>query len=455
MLKLGRNFVSTGYQLCPANECDALTNRHGIELPPVNMGKMRELRDFSNRLRPRVIPIEPMTWPQLIESVPRNRKKRVQQAALEVERDGLTELDRRVKAFIKYEKWENYKFEELLEKPMETTNPRMIQYRDSKFTYSLARYARPIEEIIWKRDANMKWLPKKKRTFAKGMTSWEVGANAWWKFNSIADCLIIEIDYSRMDAYLRWELREHTEVPLYERFNNSRKFRELMLAMKKNVVKSKGGLKWEILGTMMSGEYVTSLTDSVINEIILRAIFGEHAKYLICGDDAVVFIPRALYDPSMLDKFAGYGMKAKTNVHSDFSRLSFCQCSPVRVQGRWRMIRNPHRVMSRTAYTCKSYQGKAWLKLMAAIGVGELSCNDGVPILQSYAHMVWRSAGYGRNAKFEADYLDRRLDRVTTRLETVTNQSRLDFAMSFDIPIAEQLMLEELFDNTMLPCLLV
>jgi len=450
----GRSFVSTGYQLCAINEIDALSRRHGMQLPEIDESVFTNLWELSKKMRPFTPEVKPLTWDELISKSPSSKRKRIQHARELYLRDGLQPQDNNVTAFIKYEKWEHHKMEEELVKPMEHNSPRLIQYRSFKYTYKLLTMLRPIEDMFWKRDRNMKWLPMHKRTFAKGMTSWQIAANLRWKWEQFKDPIAILLDYSRMDAHMREKLRENAEWRQYLRFNRTKQFRKMLEVQRVNRVSTRHGLKYIIRATMMSGEGNTAIGDSETNEVILCDTYTLEALLTICGDDAVIMMERRDYDPSSEQNFAKYGMVAKTEICLSFSDITFCQCKPLRISGGWRMVRDPFRVMSRSAYTCKQYQGKAWLKLMSAIGIGELSCNTGVPVLQEFAMMIWRSAGYGRDSIFEKDYMVRRMDKIVTKRVPVTQAARLDFALAFEISVTEQIGMETHFQTVDLPCLL-
>lgn len=452
LLNVPGNFVCTAYTTCGMNERVALAERHGIPLPPANEDRIVDLGKFVHRQFKRVPELEPMTWEELLADVPKNRVPRVRMAR-DALQTGWSQKYTMAQSFIKFEKWEAYMVDQMLEKPMQVKSPRLIQCRPPMYTYSLAKYLRRIEQYLLTHDPSGRRYNNRNSPFAKSMTSWQIGANIAYKARQFSNPCYIMLDYSRMDSTLRKSLRESVEWSLYRRFIHDPWFWELLKAQERNKVTTRWGNYWTIIGTMLSGEYNTSIGDTIINWSILKYLFQQvHHELIINGDDAVIIIEQADLGKVDLD-FGQFGMIAKVDYAYDIGDVSFCQCTPMRINGAWRMVRNWNRVMSRSAYTTKQYEGKAWLKLLGSIGVGEMSCNNGVPVLQSYACMLWRSSGNIVDERMLSDYMYMRRDKITTRLQPITMQARLDFEYSFGVAIATQLSLESLFDNTVLPCL--
>jgi len=393
-----------------------------------------------------------MTWDELIADVPKNRVKRVKQARDTFQSEGWSDKFAKVKGFIKFEKWEAYEVFAEYDKPMEIKAPRLIQYRDPVYTYLIAKFLRIIEKFVFNTGMNGKYLRKHQREFSKGMTSWEIANNLWRKSQKFRNPKYTMLDYSRMDAHLRALLREVAEWDVYKRCIRDPWFWFLLEKQLYNRVTTRHGNKWKIIATMMSGEYNTALGDSEINRNILKKLlhFIKH-EMLACGDDGVLVTENDAPTESL--DFAQFGMIAKVSTTTEFSQVDFCQCRPIRVCGQWRMVRNPYRVMSRSCYTTKKFVGKGWLKLLSSIGIGELSCNTGVPVLQSYSNMLYRSGGKIPDKAMVTEYMAQRREKITDRLLPITTEARVDFYMSFGMSPALQVQLEELFDKTTLPCL--
>jgi len=451
MIWLPDNFVSTCFYACQNNEWVAIVARHAVELPPADDALIGKVRKYYHG-RYCVPAIQPMSWEELIADVSQSRRKRVTMAYDE-NKLGYQKRWEKVKAFVKFEKWPAYTLDGTSE-DLRNKAARLIQFRRPEFTYNLARYLRPIEHYIFSHDETGRWLKLHQRTFAKGMTSWQVANNLYRKSQQFAHPIYIMCDYSKMDAHLRLKMREMLEWSFYRRFNPDVEFRRLLRVQEHNIVESIAGTKWKIDGTMMSGEYNTSLGDSLINDELMSYWLRDvkHAK-LINGDDGVMIVEAEDISKLDMDFFLKVGMKLKVELESEFSRVSFCQCSPCFIFGSWRMVRNPYRVMSRAAYTTKNLNGRGWLKLLGSIGMGELACNGGFPVLQAYSQMLIRSAnGQFSQALFD-DYMDMRVDKTSKHALPVTAAARRSFQESFGISIGQQLDLEQCFDRTILPVL--
>lgn len=451
MLAIEGNHVCGCYELCSINERVALVKRHGVALPVIDDNRLMALGQFVRKHRKTRL-VEPLTWDELEADVPKSRLKRVQNARANLVSEGWSNRYCKAKAFIKFEKWEAYEVLSELERPMITKSPRLIQYRSPEYTYQLALFLRSIEKYVFNTDYNGRYLRMHEKEFSKGMTSWEIANNLWRKASRLRQPKFTLLDYSRMDAHLRYLLRKVAEWDVYKRMIKDPFFWWLLDQQIQNSVSTRNRNFWKVVATMLSGEYNTSLGDSEINRNILKFLLQAISHYLlICGDDGVVMTE--LDAPTENLDFAQFGMVAKVVITTDFSQVEYCQCKPVRICGSWRMVRNPYRIMSRTCYSTKRYVGVGWLKLLSSIGICELSCNNGVPVLQAYADMLYRSGGQQPDMKMVAEIMEHRRDKITAKKLPVTQQARVDFWMSFGIPPARQEELEQLFDETILPCL--
>lgn len=445
------NSVCTAYTGCAVNEMVALKERHGIPLPPVDPDEIFRLGQHDLKRRPGRI-IDPMTWDELIKDVPSNRRRKVEQAKIRVD-EGWNDRFADVTAFIKFEKWEAFELFSELEKPMDVKAPRLIQFREPAYTYELARFLRPIEKFMFNTSADGRWVSPNKRLFSKGLTSWQIASNLVSKISRFENPVMVLLDYSRMDATLRLLLRRAVEWSYYKRCNPSWWLAKLLKLQEKNRVRAMSGLLWVIIGTMMSGEYNTSCGDSKINDAINAYLLdGVDYDQLINGDDGVLIMEWIVYQKLDLD-YAKLGMTAKVDLAHCIEDVQFCQCHPVQLDAGWRMVRNPWRVMSRSSYTCKTLNGEGWMRLLGSIGLGELSCNNGVPVLQSYASMLYRSAGKRTSKALLDEYMYMRPDKIDERLMPISMRARQSFSAAFGISPTEQWAMEQVFDCTEIPCL--
>jgi len=170
---------------------------------------------------------------------------------------------------------------------------------------------------------------------------------------------------------------------------------------------------------------------------------------VVNGDDSNPVTPAGA-DVDVSD-FALLGLKTKVDCTGDRWVGDFCQLSLIDTTAGPIAVRDPYRVMSRTPYTCKKYNNESgYRKYLGAVGLCEMACNVGVPVLQEYATMIYRSAGDISRVEFE------RLAHIRGDVRyhgpaTIDGRARMSFFLAFGIPPNQQVELEELFRQTTLP----
>lgn len=432
-------FECFGFHGCIANEKRAMVQRHMLPLADVapdfdfmvNTMYAILTREFPAKQ------LTPYTRDQVIRGIPSSKRDRAIRGYAKLDDVGYGPWATRVSAFVKFESAQ-YDMQE----PPETKAPRLVQHRSDAYCYTLAQYLKPLEHYIFGRRRGIRvsrpWI-------TKGMNSWQI-AERIASMDRWVDTCFVELDHSRYDSCLRTELRrmEHRFYTTF--YKGDGWFRELLKAQIHNSGRTRNGIAYEVEGTMMSGEYNTSLGDSVINYAMLRYVFGNEADIIVNGDDSVVALPSRLLKRIDFGIFAALGFKTKVDFKYDVRDVTYCQCKPIRVGPglRWRMVRDPSRVMSRTCYTVK--HPDTWLyatQLLNAKGIGELSCNTGVPVLQAFASRIVELNPL-QSERLVKTYMaeNRRLDPITTRVEPIQDQTRLDFEYAFGITVAEQMEVE-------------
>jgi hypothetical protein len=385
----------------------------------------------------------PYTEQEVINESPQNRKQRIRTAYSYLKEYGEPPDFARVSCFIKYEK-----AEDSVNKPPENEPPRMISYRKPPYCYTLARYMKPIERrIFYMRQGRN--VPKREREFVKGLDSWQVAESLNFMSRRFPNPVWVLADHSKYDASLNDVLRSHFRQYAQAHYPKDSDVRRLLRLQKRNKCRTKGGINFEVQGTMLSGEYITSLEDSFDNGALIKEWCRDiDHEMRVNGDDSVICMDASDLPRLNMGFWQCAGFTTKVEVVSEFSEVEFCQCKPVRINGMWRMVRKPARVLARTSYTCKNFPTKTgYLKLLGSIGLGELHCNTGVPVLQAWAQLLIRSSlGYESQALY-AEYMSRRHEKASVA-RLVTQQARVDFDVAFGIPISQQLALEAWFDDT-------
>jgi hypothetical protein len=367
-------------------------------------------------------------------------RRRYEQAFKELSLYGLHRRDLSVKAFIKVEKWAE---EQLGVKPA-----RLIQYRSYKYCAALSQYLCPIEKLMW---TTLNWNGQP--VFSKGRNSYQTAEMLFEGWNSLSKPMAYLIDHSKFDSSVR---SEHIgwETKVYTSMYPDDELRTLMGGQYRNRCHSKGGIAYECTARKMSGEYNTSLGDSIINYGVLRDVFGDKAIFVINGDDSVVMVERGTYDDALIRApatWAKYGFKSVVEVVTELEQVDFCQSKPIQVDGKWRMVRNPWRAVSRSSCSVRRYQGEAWRKLLAAMADSELACSDGVPMLQAWALYLRRCSAGASPLPGEISYRARLESKPVVR--GVMPSTRDSFAIAFGVDPHTQLEFEQWCERQPAVCL--
>jgi hypothetical protein len=85
---------------------------------------------------------------------------------------------------------------------------------------------------------------------------------------------------------------------------------------------------------------------------------------------------------------------------------------------------------------------------LASVGIGGLSCNAGVPVMQAYYSMLARNS---HGAKVLKDYSYARVDRqLKLKYTDVSAESRVSFWLAFGVTPNEQEVIETYYNNLIL-----
>lgn len=436
------------YHCCGDNERAALANRHLMNTNAENMSDgtahllfQRFNGTFLDLMATRVSKLSEEEF--LARCTPRLRTK-YRKALESVRISGLTEKDARVKMFVKYEKDPQLTIRDKC--------PRGIQYRNPRYTATLACWLRPVEDVLFKSSIKGVLCPVEDRVFAKGLNSYQV-ASRLRAMQKWSNTVWILLDHSRFDAHvvpalLRAEHAVYNRVYVY-----NEELKRLLAMQLFNKGRTKCGIKYRCKAKKMSGEYNTSLGDSIINlAMLMRWTEGTSAEILVNGDDSVIAVSEDEFDHLDMGMFDEVGFTTKVEVTRNFANVEFCQCKPVPMgDGTYRMIRNPYRTVSKGVCTTKKYPGvKTYQRLLSAMGTCELACNDGVPVLQSFASYLLRH-GKGATPIAIDDWYEWRVALEPRARKPqpreISQECRAGFSISFGIDVVKQIALENYFDT--------
>lgn len=460
-------YVSRAHQGCKINEEIALRERHALpylEHPDQKLLYEAVGKHFRKIFRPRAI--TPLTIDELLKAVPASRRKRVEQAMKELTENGWQKVYEDAEAFVKYDKGEGPNPFELQAGANDMgfmDAPRLIQFVSMILCYEYMRYLKPIEHEVYPRrpaPGGARKVPVYKRDFIKGMNMNDVARNLRWKTSQFRDPVFVLLDHSRFDSHLNWDMQYELSMkynklctPLYPEFHY------YIDCLRKVRVYAKSGMRWTIDGSMLSGRPDTSYTDNMVNyqailywlDVVCKVTKAER---MVNGDDSIVIVERAELQKLDFEWFKVFGLRTKVEIVYDIREADFCQTKYVNTLKGPKMVRDPLRLMSRCSYTIKTGLHKDGpYKLLGAIAAGELHCNAGVPVLQSYALMLRRAAkGHFSQALLD-EYMARRGTMEITKPYAVTEEARVDFWIAFGIDPIEQREMEKWFDSSELPML--
>lgn len=431
------------YEGCARNEEYALRERHLMATPEKSKTSVDSYMKPFVRILPRAVAY-PWTPEQVLAHRSARLRRRYADAFASLKDRPLSPDDAKVSTFVKFEKeWAD----EIAGK-----SPRAIQYRTPRYTATIAQYLMPVERAIFDIDATGKRCGVEDRIFAKGMNSYQV-AKRLTAMHRWEHTTWILLDHSRFDAnvtteHIRWESKAYQKVLA----GPTRALDELMRQQLTNRGRTGSGLRYKCRGKKMSGEYNTSLGDSVINAALLLKWVEpiKEAQVFVNGDDSVIAIPTSSLHLLDMQYFEKNGWTTKIEFTTEFHRVEFCQTRPVEVRpGNWRMVRNPWRVLNRAICTIQRYHGKSWLGYIKAVAQCEYACNYGVPVLECFSHYLFRHArgvdavrpqkGFYYQANFER--------KIPVQRHDMHACARTSMALAWDMPESEQLNIERYLDT--------
>lgn len=350
----------------------------------------------------------------------------------------------KVKAFVKVEKWPVAQ--------MGVKAPRLIQHRSYQYCAEISRPLLAIEESLWKLcEQGIPVFSKKLNTFTTAQALIDAASR-------FSDPVFVLLDHSKFDSSVSkpWLEVEHQ---FYQKVLPDLHIAKALQQQLHNEGKTHGNIRYRCEGRRMSGDYNTSLGNSLINYFVIEDVFRDVLHFaLINGDDSVVTLERSDLAKVNLgsEVWASYGFKTTVGIVSELEEIDFCQAHPIQIRpGKWRMVREPRRAVSRSLISVKRYRGEGWYRLAASMGQSELACSDGVPIMQSWANYMLR-AGRGRKViQSELTRTARHESCLSPTVKAVQPIARDSFHRAFGIDAEEQKRIERWLDTTTTPPVLV
>jgi hypothetical protein len=388
-----------------------------------------------------------------VPKVYKDRKKRVryEMGVKRYKQSGICKKDAVIYAFVKAERY-------VFNPEKRRNDPRVIQFRTPQYVVALAQYLRPYEHMLYPIFGLGMLGPL--RSIGKGLNLRQRGQLIHEKWQMFQSPKAIGIDASRFDKHVSREMLQ-IEHCMYKMAYKSAELNKLLDLQLNNHCRtlSRGqeiSLKYVTRGRRMSGDVNTGLGNSLITMLIVfHSLQGFKFQTMIDGDDAVIITERrdsAAVKARILECYGKAGMDLRVDWETTiFERINWCQTNPVRVGGQYIMIRSPAKALRLLTSGTKYLNEKISRRLFATIGMGEGSLSIGVPILQSYAACLRRSARGATplDANSDESMFYRYLGLPNTdQLEIeIDSGARCSFALAFDITISQQLAIESYFSN--------
>lgn len=463
MVEYEAAFLVNDHDNCVCNEVVALHNRHLTDDPDVSVTftGIDEMRAEMFRMleRMRLDKIKTWSYEEVIKRMPPAKRARYWCAMKRLRERDVSTKDALVKMMLKAEKID-------IKKMRAGKAGRAVQYRSPE--YNLALMASGLKSIEHEFYTRMQFGKSDTRNVAKCLNQTQRARILKRKWDQMSDPVAVLLDATAWDAHVHTQLLE-LEHEFYTRCLPGAKRLGWLLSMQKcNKGLTRGGIKYKVEGTRMSGDANTALGNCVLNLMMLRAWMrrcGVQGEILLDGDDSVILVERT--DLHLLDVkhiMNNYGMNMKMEIATEFDQIDFCQSRPVECPEGWRMVRYPDRLMSKDVVAVRNYTGR-WHALANAIGKCELAMCAGVPVLQEFALMMLRAGAKGKilNKKGKEQVFSEQFEYAANMqarttgwdAKPVTATARISFWRAFNISADMQYYMEAWLrhhDPTVHPC---
>jgi hypothetical protein len=227
---------------------------------------------------------------------------------------------------------------------------------------------------------------------------------------------------------------------------------------------SDGIVRYKIDGCRMSGDLNTGGGNTILTCLMIKTFVVKYRipdecwGAIIDGDDFCFFmasdyvdlVGREIYNHFFL---CGHELKGYTpiRVGEDLEVIDFCQARPVKVAGKWRLIRNPIKVYSGYTTVNLWYRDLESMKrFWATISHPEMIYARGVPILSSLFTMFHRLSGDCKPLEIVSRrYWLRNLGRIEKSIpeSSISMDTRASFMKAFEeFDVGMQLSIEAELD---------
>lgn len=363
----------------------------------------------------------------------------------------------RVKAFVKNE---NVFFKE-------SDKPRMIQFRDPVFLAHMLGAYKPLEHAFY--HGRFLFNRHQKFTCAKGLSPLGRMKVIDQMVKSVEDPHVIDMDGSAFDAHvgpkalaLEWKFYDMA----WKEAGYSSEVRAELRAMGRAQLRNKcysrcedGVVKYTVDGNRMSGDLNTGNGNSVLQSIYIASAMMElrvpeaHWRMLVDGDDSIIvlsgkYVHLASELPALMSKFQqDVKMGKPTRVGPDsMEAITFCQSRPVLIDGKWRLVRDPHKVYNGYKMQTVWYRSvEESRRFFATVAGPEMIYARGTPVHSALFEMMHRLSGDAKPLDvISRKFWLRSCEGLESEIPTsaVTGATRESYFKAFGIAPLEQIRIE-------------
>jgi hypothetical protein len=323
--------------------------------------------------------------------------------------------------------------------------------KESDVFGNAAPFIRDLQELLQNAPANI-----------KGLTSEEIKN----KIMELTGGDIVTTDYTSYEASFTTQVKSTAQFVLYEMMSELRGHKERLLDYNKWLVNAPSllqgrGFTAVLSDVKFSGDYDTALSNTFDNMMTLFTVFqrqfgihwSDSQNFIITeGDDNIADKKGQDLNPEM---FAQGGMKAKVESHqADLNAAAFCHRQ---FTAKGVMITDPWIFLLKRQCMPTKYAGSKLatkLAVLKATALSTLHSYPACPIVSEWSDWVLRSiANYEHRtkkvkinvsmlrqiAKFDKDPLAHYAKIKEAKLEEITEETRREFAILFDMTVDQQM----------------
>lgn len=353
------------------------------------------------------------------------------------------EIDGRVTAFVKVEK---------IKDP--NKDPRMIQYRSTRFNILLGRFTRPMEKLLYRLTD-----PLGERIIAKGMNQRQRAIVLMRKWSAIPDPVAISMDLTRWDLHCNKELLKVMHK-FYTTLTPDPELRELLKYQLVNKGTTGAGIKYQSSGGVMSGDMTTALGNCALLVIVVMDLFQKltlqepRLKWALMddGDDFVLIVNSSyvkFVQTAIKEHFTAIGhvIKMEEPVRQ-FHQIEFCQMKPLQHHGIVEFVPNPHKVLATAFIVVGTRDPDEYLRV---VWQGRAILHQGQPVLGPIFLNLTKKYPPKRSVKTGIEAMMAIDGRDQIKWSQVENDSRQTYTEMWGWSIEEQLSIEQFYSNVSLP----